>query len=88
MERPICATCVHFREFGNDPGEGQCKRLPPAVILDVNGVALSVWPEVSDYQGCGEHPDFPAYIASLRGPERPDGVLETRPSRGPDDRGD
>jgi hypothetical protein len=70
MERPTCATCPYFREVPSGSGEGDCHRLPPAVLL-VDDTFISRWPPVSDYQGCGEHPAFPAYVRSLGTISRP-----------------
>ncbi len=67
MDHPTCSTCAFFDEAG-----GQCRRYAPRPkwledIKDTNQWEAS-WPEIvgSDDIWCGEHPDFSAYIASLK----------------------
>lgn len=45
-----------------------CRRYPPIRMEDpgLNPPSFFAWPEVEEYEGCGEHPDFPAYLASLK----------------------
>lgn len=68
MERPSCRTCVHWNDTGER--ESECMRMPPTVFVipfprDDGTYTESVFPMVSAGMGCGEHPDFPAYLASL-----------------------
>lgn len=47
----------------------ECHRYPPAMLEKntyENPNELGVWPEVLITDSCGEHPDFPAYLASLK----------------------
>lgn len=68
MERPRCGTCPHMVKvtLGNE-GDYQCRRWPPDSHFS-RGVFIRSWPSVYPWfeEGCGEHPDFPAYAASLR----------------------
>ncbi len=57
MDRPRCETCAYW-------DAGECKRFPPVINMD--GKFTYHWPETADVEWCGEHPDFPAYIASLK----------------------
>jgi hypothetical protein len=81
MERPTCATCPYY-----DDEESTCHRNPPvaifAIIKETDGSggdrgwgeldgSGSVFPAMDDDEWCGEHPDFPAYIASPKGIEPP-----------------
>jgi len=65
MERPTCETCPYWRDLRNPKNEldesGECRRYPPTPNKQV-----SLWPLTYDLHWCGEHPDFPAYIASLK----------------------
>lgn len=82
MEKPTCKTCQYWEPFDwetDQPGgpfRGECHRNPPgadptdkpiimgidahwpATIVDPKGLGRSDW--------CGEHPLFPAYLASLQ----------------------
>ena len=73
MERPKCETCPYWV---GDPEEpmGECRihypEIPsgsPSYLVE----GLGYWPETSRKAGCGDHPDFPAYLASLKKPELP-----------------
>jgi hypothetical protein len=76
MERPTCETCVYWNEINQLKYEGECKRHSPrpvsityqqgAIEPDFHNCALSCWPITMDDDWCGDHPDFPAYLASLR----------------------
>lgn len=79
MERPRCKTCPYWDIYdapypknthGEDIIDGDCHRRPPppvaaTAIPDTDGYEW-YWPPTSSYDFCGEHPDFPAYITSLR----------------------
>ncbi len=58
MNRPTCKTCPYF-------DRGFCQRNPPQVTTTETGPFYSRWPEVTEDDFCGEHPQFPAYLASL-----------------------
>jgi len=65
MDRPTCETCAYFQAYV-DGGEGECRRHAPRSLNEVDNrddhavIHLPHW--------CGEHPDFPAYLASLKQP--------------------
>lgn len=49
------------------PIDGQCRRFPRhAAPDDDRHFAVHDWPATTDYDWCGEHPDFPAYLAALK----------------------
>lgn len=82
MDRPTCKTCPFFTSVGFDEGEsGQCRRHAPRPIMatyeDSENCAmptLAIWPQIffqphlgpEGVDFCGEHPDFPDYIANLK----------------------
>jgi hypothetical protein len=72
MDRPTCKTCPYYVSSGEVGGEGQCQRHPPRFIsCEYEGAEdepanTGYWPLVTETGFCGEHPDFPAYLASLR----------------------
>jgi hypothetical protein len=68
---PRCVTCIFWQEFDGceEPllSAGQCHRYPPKRIKAYRAdpeVYEHAWTVGADW--CGEHPDFPAYIASLK----------------------
>ncbi len=75
MDRPTCKTCPYWSDeiFHEDPtceaSLCACQRTPP----QLNGKPFNVetetgcdFPYTWDSDWCGEHPDFPEYIASLK----------------------
>ncbi len=82
MEKPVCRTCPYWEvTAGNEDGSpsiGNCQRhapvFPPtqdmfeaAVNVDNDSGAWTGWqPETLPGESCGEHPDFPSYIAMER----------------------
>ncbi len=58
--RPTCETCVHWCSL--DQLEGMCCRFPRTCFA--NGTEKSPYTDKMDW--CGEHPDFPAWLADLR----------------------
>ena len=75
MDRPTCATCPYWHDYVMGNGFGQCRRIPPVFRVssdteDPNGL----FPESLALHFCGEHPDFPAWIESLKAgtPPMPD----------------
>jgi hypothetical protein len=66
MERPTCKTCPYWdctdSEFAT--ASGTCNRYAPMPIR--SGDDPLVWSTTIDDDFCGEHPSFPAYIASLK----------------------
>jgi hypothetical protein len=68
MDKPFCETCVYY-------AHACCHRNPPTLIPAPEESAStfwSVWPEVDPDDWCGEHPDFPAYVASQSTCKPPD----------------
>lgn len=73
MDRPTCRTCPFWDcdqrgEPTDETDARQCRRLPPQINqewADTHGGNVA-WPTTFTYDWCGEHPDFPAYLASLR----------------------
>lgn len=58
--RPKCKTCVHW--CSTERVEGMCCRFPPACLTeDRNKVPVT---DAEDW--CGEHQDFPAWLAEWR----------------------
>ena len=45
---------------------GECRRYPRQTEGMVGRCMVTYWPRSLDSDWCGEHPDFPAYIASLK----------------------
>ncbi len=77
MERPTCGTCPYWESEGqsadiDDSDVGYCHRFPvtPASLIRVEGTEnYSVRcqePQTYDFDWCGEHPDFPAWIEHRR----------------------
>jgi hypothetical protein len=70
-----------------EDNEGQCRRCPPARLV-YNGfrnggrsvLRTNEFPEVFHYDWCGEHPDFPAYLAALRADPAPPPRTDSTPS--------
>lgn len=78
MELPTCKTCPYWASPPSEP-LGECKRYPP-LLPPTESLARSweevsesmfegVWPDTKHCDWCGEHPDFPAYIRSLKSPQ-------------------
>jgi hypothetical protein len=78
IKRPTCATCPYWDEpdlddkFDEDEGRySQCRRRGPRLHapsceeLDRNPW-WGIWPNVFEHDWCGEHPDFPAYLAARK----------------------
>ncbi len=66
MDRPTCETCPFWED-------GNCRRYPPHIyekgcLEDKEGNFLPVYfyPETEGDEWCGEHPDFPEYLQSLK----------------------
>ena len=69
MARPTCRTCPFWHAM--DPQ--QCRFNPPRVLLipvtvpGATGMAVNgFFPNCGPDSWCGKHPDYPAYIATLR----------------------
>ena len=72
---------LYFSAWGNEEGEGLCKRHAPSPTVTATSEDLwTAWPITDEIHWCGEHPDFPAYIESLREPMMlPSGGYGVRP---------
>lgn len=78
MNKPTCDTCPYWDEIKRDDesqGLGLCLRFPQQWIgsrmyMPFPGLDIENWsqPLTTDSDSCGEHPLFPKYIASLKGP--------------------
>lgn len=76
MERPKCETCLYWECLGvpddpeaddYHPAYGECHRnAPVSRFLGKQEPRGTDWPIVTQGEWCGEHPDFPAYVKSLR----------------------
>lgn len=83
MERPTCRTCPYWVNGPKVMDVGECRRGLPRFAAtegqyrDMERTCWSewagTWPETNAESWCGEHPDFPAYLAS-RQPLPPGGV--------------
>ncbi len=60
MERPTCETCPYYNR-----GEIECHRNAPVPSNSTDNVP-AYWPFTNHDDWCGEHPDFPIYIAELK----------------------
>jgi hypothetical protein len=73
MERPTCGTCPYWTD--EDGEVGACRRYAPRPKVDnleISDVGEdAVFAFMNHDQWCGEHPDFPAYIAATRPPASP-----------------
>jgi hypothetical protein len=78
MERPTCKSCLYWDRTGQGRSGGTCRRCPPTGPLKpyaepTSGEDPAHWhpsewnvPVTYDFEWCGEHPDFPDYIAWRR----------------------
>lgn len=81
MERPTCETCPYWDVFSAGEDDGFCRRYAPRPSQEglqrpynpaIKGDRREVFPATTKIQEwCGEHPDFPAYIAALRAASAP-----------------
>jgi hypothetical protein len=75
MDQPTCATCPFWEPDTNErpPLIGWCHRHAPRFVAEIQArhdaheglddLAFS-FPKTLAGDWCGEHPDFPAYLAS------------------------
>jgi hypothetical protein len=76
MDRPRCNTCPYWDQDEEELKLGKCLRRPPvlppcdavfAEWQEVDGNPyLGVQPETEYIDSCGEHPDYPEFIAALK----------------------
>ena len=74
MDRPTCSTCVYWQEIRPDDPVGHCRIRAPIffehqvyprdAILSEDHYGMH--PATPYRFWCGEHPDFPAYIAARK----------------------
>jgi len=75
MDQPRCKTCPYWDDtepWEHDDGSliNECRRFPRHWQINSEryfGVD-SAWPRTHEDDWCGEHPDFPEYLASLKKP--------------------
>jgi hypothetical protein len=74
MDRPTCETCP-FWDGPDEVGTGICRRHAPTPAKrsteqdkseQDKSERFPVWPRTVEDEWCGEHPDFPAWIASAK----------------------
>lgn len=73
MKRPQCETCPYWDSKVYGPGSGYCTVEPPKIkprFLTIFGkwtddYPRAEWPLTGCFAGCGRHPAFKAYLASL-----------------------
>jgi hypothetical protein len=78
MDRPRCKTCQFWEESRDESDDepsvdGWCHRHPPAlmdgiIVRDEDECVVEdpgywVFPKMNAGNWCGEHPDFPAWLA-------------------------
>ena len=63
-ERPTCATCPYWNSPQGADGRWPCRRHAPRHI----GSQCDDFAITAAEEWCGDHPAFPAYIASRRAP--------------------
>jgi hypothetical protein len=67
MDRPTCKTCLYWEPQGIDPDQGYCRRYPPQHIdkteSHTDAAERYLVPVTWGDDWCGEHPDFPAWLA-------------------------
>jgi hypothetical protein len=69
MERPMCETCPYWDSPSKDTTSGLCCRNAPRSLSSFHDAVddpVAQWPMTMEWEFCGEHPDFPAYIAATR----------------------
>jgi hypothetical protein len=74
VDRPTCETCPYWTD--PDKNEfGECRVVAPTltpaelavrIYDDTNGMEYGAWPTTYFDSWCGQHPDFPAYIAARK----------------------
>lgn len=65
MNKPTCESCVYFLLIYKESKTGECFKNAPVVT---DGPKISNFPVTQAHKWCGEHPDFPAYLESLKTP--------------------
>lgn len=64
----VCFSCRWFKQYPHNTREenGQCVRFPPTIMIDDDEIhghreLLTVFPEVSIQDFCGEHSEKPSH---------------------------
>lgn len=66
MERPTCKTCPYYLIQSGE--QGTCQFGTPDNLYAPGRMGAWIWPPTRPDEFCHAHPDFPAYIASLKPP--------------------
>jgi len=75
MERPSCRTCPYWDNSNDEPGrepKGFCRkrspRFPPteSLVKAAEDSWGGIWPDTYYFEWCGEHPDFPVWLAARK----------------------
>lgn len=69
MEKPMCKTCPYHEYDEHATGDHYCMRHAPSPIQndEPGDTTFTHWPPIDiETDWCGEHPNFPAYLASLK----------------------
>lgn len=66
MDRPTCKTCVFWQAIFNDDTAGECRINAPPPKRTLNDLTFA---QTHGDSWCGEHPEFPAFIAATRKPQ-------------------
>lgn len=77
MERPTCKTCPYWKQLSEAELYGECRHGPAKhgaetqLNCDPGTVSITwgTWFDQHEDEWCGAHPNFPAYIASLKPPD-------------------
>ena len=69
MNKPTCDTCPYWlrSDILRWENTGTCRRHPPSIPEDPQDPGCVSWPRTNHSDFCGEHPDFPAYLAEKKG---------------------
>lgn len=51
---PVCENCKFWRQGGDDPNLGLCRRYAPRPALDEEE-PIAWWPTTANEEWCGEH---------------------------------
>lgn len=80
MERPTCKTCLYWQQLSETEHHGECHRGPAKhgqklnLLCDPGEVSVlyGQWFDQHEDEWCGEHPNFPAYIATRQASQHSD----------------
>jgi len=57
IKRPTCATCPYYFRTPARTYSGECRMVPPVVMVEGH----AVWPPVEPQMWCGKHPEMMLY---------------------------